>query len=121
MQLEGGLLRKAAGIMLVIFGVFLLNAVISALRGYGTDISQLVFNLSMIIPVAFLITGGISCLRKTHWRVCLASAWLAVFFMIVWLITPYGSDWLSWVFSILGTFSIIFVYLTKQEWEEMQA
>jgi hypothetical protein len=114
-------MRQAAGIMLIIFGMFLLNAMISALRGYGTDISQLVFNLSMIIPVAFLITGGIFCLRKTHWRVCLASAWLAVFFMIVWLITPYGSDWLSWVFSILGTLSIIFVYLTKQEWEEMQA
>ena len=113
-------MRQAADIMLVIFGMFLLNAVISALRGYGTHVSELVFNLVMIIPVAFLIAGGILCLRKTHWRVCLASAWLGVFFMIVWLISPYGSDWLSWVFSILGTLSIIFVYLTKKEWEELQ-
>ena len=88
-------MRQAAGIMLIIFGMFLLNAVISALSAYGTHISELVFSLSMVIPVAFLVTGGIFCLRKTHLRVCLASAWLAVFFMIVWLISPYGSDWLS--------------------------
>ncbi len=113
-------MRQGAGIMLIIFGMFLLNSVISALGRYGTHISELVFNLFMIVPVAFLITGGIFSLRKTHWRVCLASAWIAVFFMIMWLISPYGSDWLSWVFSVLGTLSLIFVYLTKKEWQESQ-
>jgi len=79
-------------------------------------------NLLMIIPVALLITGGIFCLRKTQWRVCLASAWVAVLIMIVWLTgpPPHGLDWLSWVFSVLGTLSIIVVYLTKEEWEEIQ-
>jgi len=123
MELKGrDKMRQAAGIMLVIFGVFLLNAVISALRGYGTDISQLVFNLSMIIPVAFLVIGGIFCLMKKYWRVCLASVWLAVFIMLVSLMgsPPHGLDWLSWVFSVLGTLSIIFVYLTKTEWKKIQ-
>ena len=108
--------------MLIIFGMFLLNTVISALSGYGIHISEIVFNLLMIIPVAFLIMGGIFCLMKKYWRVCLASAWLAVFIMLVALIgsPPYGLDWLSWVFSILGTLSIIFVYLTKKEWEGIQ-
>lgn len=115
-------MRQAAGIMLIIFGMFLLNTVISVLSGYGIHISELVFNLLMIIPAAFLITGGIFCLMKKYWRVCLASAWLAVFIMIMWLTgsPPYGLDWLSWVFPILGTLSIIFVYLTKEEWKEIQ-
>jgi len=114
-------MRKAAGIMLIIFVMFLLNTAISALSGYGIHIPELVFNLLMIIPVAFLIAGGILCLRKTHWRVCLASAWLAVFLMILWLTGshPYAFGWLSWVFSVLGTLSIIFVYLAKEEWQEI--
>ena len=115
-------MRKAAGIMLIIFGMFLLNTVISALRGYDIHVYQIVSNLLMIIPVAFLITGGIFCLQKKYWRACLASVWLAVFIMLVSLIgsLPYGLDWLSWVFSVLGTLSIIFVYLTKEEWKEIQ-
>ena len=115
-------MRQAAGIMLIIFGMFLLNTVVSALRGYGIHVYEIVSNLLMIIPVAFLITGGIFCLMKKYWRVCLASAWLAVFIMIVSLTgsPPYGLGWLSWVFSILGTLSIIFVYLTKIEWHEIQ-
>ena len=115
-------MRQAAGIMLIIFGMLLLNTVVSALRGYGIDVYDLVFNLLMIIPIAFLITGGIFCLRKKYWRVCLASAWLAVFIMILWLTGshPYAFRWLSWVFSILGTLPIIFLYLTKKEWRGIQ-
>ncbi len=115
-------MRKTAGIMLIIFGVFLLNTMVYALRGYDIHVYQIVSNLLMIIPVAFLIAGGIFCLQKKYWRVCLASAWLAVFIMLVSLTgsPPSGLDWLSWVFSILGTLSIVFVYLTKEEWKEMQ-
>jgi hypothetical protein len=115
-------MRKAAGIMLIIFGMFLLNTVVYALRGYGIHVNEIVFNLLMIIPVAFLIAGGIFCLQKKYWRVCLASAWFAVFIMILWLTGshPNDLDWLSWVFSVLGTLSIIFVYLTKQEWKKIQ-
>ena len=115
-------MRQAAGIMLIIFGMFLMNTVISVLSDFGIHVYDLVFNLLMIIPVAFLITGGIFCLMKKYWRVCLASAWLAVFFMILWLTGshPYGLSWLSWVFSILGTLPIIFLYLTKKEWRGIQ-
>jgi len=115
-------MRKAAGIMLIIFGILLLNTVVSALRGYGISVYQIAFNLLMIIPVAFLITGGIFCLQKKYWRVCLASAWLAVLIVILWLTGshPTDLDWVSWVFSILGTLSIIFVYLAKAEWKEIQ-
>ncbi len=116
-------MRRAAGIMLIIIGMLLLNAAISALRIYDIHVYEIVSNLLMIIPVAFLTTGGIFCLKKTHWRVCLASAWLAVFIMLVSLTgsPPSGLDWLPWVFSILGTLSIIFVYLTKTEWNEIQS
>ncbi len=115
-------MRQAAGIMLIIFGILLLNTLVSALRGYDIRVYEIVSNLSMIIPVAFLIVGGIFCLQKKYWKACLASAWLAVFIMLVSLIgsPPYGLAWLSWVFSVLGTLSIIFVYLTKTEWHETQ-
>ncbi len=115
-------MRKAAGIMLIIYSMLLLNTMVYALRGYDIHVYQIVSNLLMIIPVAFLITGGVFCLQKKYWRVCLASAWLAVFIMLVSLTgsPPSGLDWLSWVFSILGTLSIVFVYLTKEEWKEMQ-
>jgi hypothetical protein len=115
-------MRQAAGIMLIIFGMFLLNTSIYGLSGYGIDIYEIVFDLLMIIPVAFLITGGIFCLQKKYWRVCLASAWFAVFIMILWLTGshPDALGWLSWAFSILGTLPIIFVYLAKTEWKEIQ-
>jgi hypothetical protein len=94
-------MRQAAGIMLIIFGMFLLNTVVSALRGYGIHVNEIVSNLLMIIPVAFLITGGVFCLMRKYWRVCLASAWLAVFIMLVSSIgsLPPGLGWLSWIFS----------------------
>ena len=113
-------MRQAAGIMLIIFGMFLLNTVISVLSDFG--VYEYAIDLIMIIPAAFLVTGGIFCLRKKYWRVCFASAWLAVFIMVMWLTgsPPYALDWLSWVFSILGTLPIIFVYLTKKEWKEIQ-
>jgi len=115
-------MRQTAGIMLIIFSMLLLNTMVYALRGYDIHVYQIVSNLLMIIPVAFLITGGIFCLQKKYWRVCLASAWLAVFIMIVSLTgsPPSGLEWLSWVFSILGTLCIIFVYLAKIEWHEIQ-
>jgi hypothetical protein len=115
-------MRKAAGIMLIIFGILWLDTLVSALRGYDIHGYEIVSSLLMIIPVAFLITGGIFCLQKKYWKVCLASAWLAVFTMIVSLTgsLPSGLGWLSWVFSVLGTLSIIFVYLTKQEWKKIQ-
>ena len=115
-------MRKAAGIMLIIFGMFLLNTVVYALRGYDIHVYEIVSNLLMIIPVAFLITGGIFCLQKKYWKACLASAWLAVFIMLMSLIGSLPNDlaWLSWVFSVLGTLSIVFVYLAKTEWKEIQ-
>jgi hypothetical protein len=115
-------MRQAAGIMLIIFGILLLNTLVSALRGYDIHVYEIVSNLLMIIPVAFLITGGILCLQKKYWKVCLASAWFAVFIMLVSLTgsPPSGLDWLSWVLSVLGTLSIIFVYLAKQEWKKIQ-
>jgi len=115
-------MRQAAGIMLIIFGMFLLNTVISALSGSAIHVVDIIFNLFITISAALFITGGIFCLMKKYRRLCLASAWLAVFIMIMWLTgSPhYGLSWLSWVFSILGTLPIIFVYLTKKEWKEIQ-
>jgi hypothetical protein len=113
--------RHAAGILMVAFGLFLLITVVSDVSRYDFSVYELAFSLLLIIPAAFVFTGGVFCLQTKYWRACLASASLAAFIMIVWL-TGHGADsiWLAWVVSMVGTFPIIFVCLTKKEWEEIQ-
>ena len=114
-------MRQAAGILMVAFALFLLVTVVSGLSDYDVNVYGLAFSLLLIIPTAFILTAGVFCLRNKYWRVCLASASLAVFIMIVWLI-GYDADsiWLAWVVSIVGTLPMIFVSLAKKEWQEIQ-
>jgi hypothetical protein len=113
--------RQAAGILMVAFGLFLLIAVVSGLSDYGVDVYGLAFSLLLIIPSAFVLTGGVFCLKRKYWKVCFASAVVTLLIMIMWL-TGHGADsiWLAWVVSMVGTFPIIFVCLTKKEWGEIQ-
>jgi hypothetical protein len=114
-------MRQAAGILMVAFGLFLLITVISDLNRYDFDVYGLVFSLLLIIPAAFIITAGVFCLERKYWKVCFASALVTLLIMIVWLTGhAAGSIWLAWVVSVVGTFPIIFVCLTKREWQEIQ-
>ena len=114
-------MRIAAGILMVAFGLFLLITGVSHLTGYGFDVYYLASSLLLIIPAIFVITAGIFCLQRKYWKVCFASALVTLVIMILWL-TGYAADsiWSAWVVSMVGTFPIIFVCLTKKEWQEIQ-
>lgn len=114
-------MRIGAGILMVAFGLFLLITVISKLNRYDFDVYDVAFSLFLIIPGAFIITAGVFCLERKYWKVCFASALGTFLIMIMWL-TGYAADsiWSAWVVSMVGTFPIIFVLLTKKEWQVIQ-
>ena len=114
-------MRQAAGILKVAFGLFLLITAISDVSRYDFSVYNLAFSLLLIIPAAFIITAGVFCLERKYWKVCFASALVSLLIMIVWLTGhAAGSIWLAWAVSVVGTLPIIFVSLTKKEWQETQ-
>jgi hypothetical protein len=114
-------MRTAAGILMVAFALFLLVEMVSGVGHYEFGIYNLVTILLLIIPAAFIFTGGVFCLRKKYWPVCFASALVTLLTMVIWLIGhSTGSIQLSWIVSMVGTFPIIFVCLRKKEWSESQ-
>ena len=114
-------MRKAAGILMVAFGLFLFIVMVSDVRHYDVDVYGLVFSLLLLIPTVFILTAGVFCLTRKYWKVCYASALVTLVIMIVWL-TSHAADSISlaWVVSVVGTLPIIFVSLTKKEWQEIQ-
>jgi len=115
-------MRQAAGITLMILGALLLVGCVVLLIDYSINVHDPVFDISFMICGAFFITGGVFCLKKKYWGLCLASALVAIFIMISWLIDSYTSlTWLDWIYSILATLPIIFVSLRKSEWSESKA
>jgi hypothetical protein len=114
-------MRIAAGILMMIIGALLLVCFIVVLIQHSSDFYDPVFDISFMICGAFLVTGGVFCLKKKYWGLCLASALLTIFIMTMWSTGSYSSlTWLAWVGSILGILPIIFVCLTKKEWKEIQ-
>ena len=78
---------------MIIIGVLLLCVPISFVVVFGISIFFVpvyyippavfaVILLGLVVLAAFHITGGIFCLRRKYWRVCLASASFAVFFWV---------------------------------------
>ena len=99
-------------------------------------VSGFVFFLGLVVAAAFDITGGIFCLRRKYWRVCLASASFAVFLLIFYLVfylvvSPFPwlsswSDYIStvwpiWVMLVAEVIAVIFILRTKKEWQEISA
>jgi hypothetical protein len=132
-------MRKAAGIILIIIGVLFLWVLIDVVVAFGISffflghyylIAQAVVAavvlLSLVVPAAFCVTGGIFCLRRKYWRVCLASASFAVFssvFDSVWgarFLSDYiSTGWTTWVMLVAEVIAIIFILRTKKEWQEI--
>ena len=94
-----------------------------------------VFFLGLVVAAAaFHITGGIFCLGRKYWRVCLASAsfavFLSVFFLVFFLVLspfPWVSSWSDyismgwpiWVMLVAEVIPVIFILRTKKEWQEI--
>jgi hypothetical protein len=112
-------MRKAAGVLMVAFALFMLSDAYSGLTHYGLYFYDLTLRLLLIIPAAFIVAGGVFCLERKYWKVCFASALVTVISMVVWWISQTDSM-LAWIGSMLGTFPIILVLVRKNEWQETQ-
>jgi hypothetical protein len=126
-------MRKAAGIILVVFGAAYLGLVIVAIvhllvdRYYRFGWNPMgYFWAAMGVLSVLFITAGIFCLRRKYWGLCLASSVLFFVFM------PPSSAYLleglqhlyrflpPWLFmSLLPVWMlpVIFVSLTRSEWK----
>jgi len=120
-------MRKAAGIMLIILGMWGLIGLISGiivLSDSGMN-PYLPFFLWRIICIPFFVIGGVFCLRKKYWRVCLASALLAVFIGIAIVVAPllegrhFFMAWQTWILVLGALIATIFISLRKREWQEI--
>ncbi len=137
-------MRKAAGIILITLGVLLaceLNHVLAmVIANHFSPLMvvirrpSFVFLLGLVVAADFLITGGIFCLMRKYWRVCLASSSFAVFsvvFNIVYFsaLSPFSWDWPwtdyiymrwpIWLMLVAAVISVIFISRTRKEWQEI--
>lgn len=123
-------MRIAAGIILIILGVFGIRYLIIILWGLMIGLSSIPFSvvltiISYIVAVVLFVTGGVFCLRKKYWRVCLASASFAVFIPIVTVVGPsvvsgrFIMPWNAWFMVIGAVISTVFISLSKKEWQEI--
>lgn len=135
-------MRKAAGFILITLGVsflcFLIDAVVvfditiflapfyAGIQGFIVG----VFLLGFVVSAAIPITGGIFCLRKKYWEVCLGSALLAAFSSVLLpVLLSYTSlsiiytsrGWTIWAMLVAAVISVIFILRTIKEWQEILA
>ncbi len=123
-------MRVAAGIILILLGVFGLRGLIFLLQELVIRFSSIPFSVVFtimwyIIPVVLFVSGGVFCLRKKYWRVCLASASIAVFMAVFTLVEPlvvlgrFVMPWTAWFLVIGAVISTVFISLSKKEWHEI--
>jgi hypothetical protein len=109
-------MRKVAGILMVIFGMTTMGIFVYGIQAYY----GLRFNLLMISSTVFATVGGVFCLKRKYWIVCLIASVLFPCFVIslwMWVIPAF----LTLLFIGGGIISAIFVGLRKREWEEFPA
>ena len=117
-------MRKAAGILLVIFGVLLLVAEISNLEilivyWHRTQFFPLRI-LHIVFPV-IIVAGGILCIVRRYWGVCLSSALLLLYMVISCLISGFKLLYLEQLVLpiVLAMLPIILVCTRRKEWQEI--
>ena len=129
-------MRKAAGIILIILGMFLLVRMIINVSGLSDFyIPSSSSFLSMLWGVVskgivwggLLVAGGVLCLKRRYWGLCLVSALLTFVITILPVVGALlrGSlrllmTWETWILVLGALISTIFISLTKKEWKEIQ-
>jgi len=127
-------MRKAAAIILMVLGALILVGgvvylILSGMSG-GAGFYAFRYILNMICG-AFVVTGGVFCLKRRHWGACLVSGLIVVLLGINpvleqlgrgWPLLPMlaGSwSWIMWIRVIAAVVSIIFIIRRKKEWSEI--
>ena len=122
-------MRKAAGILLIIFGVGTIGTSIYGLRefSFGLDVFSYGDYIITTELLVLFITGGVFCLKRKHWVLCLTSSIFLHFWVMVPLADLFPRSWLNslpaW-FPYLSPVTIlpfIFIWLRKREWPEISA
>jgi len=120
-------MRQAAGIMLIILGMFgLIRLIIISLSDFGVLLSSPPFVLWRIGFGAFFVTGGVLCLMRRYWGLCLVSALLALFIGVFSVVEPllhgyFLMTWNTWIPILGAVIAAIFISLTKKQWQKSQA
>lgn len=123
-------MRIAAGIIMIIIGATLLGNNVFLLWVYyvGRIYPLEVFTFAWVI---FASIGGIMCIMRRYWGVCLASAIAAVVLGIFGFRLVFAGVWgmLGIILLIFGfplavvggVVSTVFISLRKKEWQEIVA
>jgi len=117
-------MRKAAGIVLIIFGALGVIGLVRLLTGLVNTLSFIRISmvpsiLLQIVPIAFYVVGGVFCLWREYWRVCLASASFAVFIGVFGVVLFSWIDWTVWVPLVAAVIAVILILSKKREWQEI--
>jgi len=122
-------MRKAAGIILIIFGGLGVVSLVRLLTGLVNTLSSIPVEmvptiLLQIVPPVFFAIGGVFCVRRKHWRVCLASASFATLIGVFVVVTVslgraiyMGEGWIPWITVLAAVVSVIFISRTRKEWQ----
>jgi len=114
-------MRKAAGVIMIIIGAIVLVMSIGASWWLAWRINFL--QILMFAWSIFAFIGGIMCLMRRYWGVCLASAIVAFVFGLVG--SPLGF-FIAPIFGVVGfplvlfggIVAIVFISQRKKEWQE---
>jgi len=114
----GNRMRKAAGILMIIPGAYFMVGSVVLLIQHAIHTDGVGFDMFLMICGAFMVTGGIFCVKKKYWRLCLASASLAIVIAMYMRFTGRSNSihLLEFLLFAFGSLSIIFVYVTRKEW-----
>ena len=113
-------MRQAAGIMLMILGALMLVGCVVVLIDYDINVQDPVIDILFVFFGAYLVSGGVFCLKKKYLELCLGAAFIAIFTTIESWIGSYSLSWSDWIHSVLGILPIVFVCLRISEWQEIQ-
>ncbi len=117
-------MRKAAGILMIIFGMTTVGIYFGFVTDYVAPASYLAATLFTILPVAPIVIGGVFCLKRKYWKLCFASSLFLLVFMILFLLSlPLALHrflWVTCLFIPMGILPQIFICLRKREWQEQE-
>ena len=120
-------MRKATGILMIIFGVATIGFHFEFADYYVAPSNYLTVTLFTILAVVPIITGGVFCLKRKHWKLCFAlSLWLLLFMILFLLSLPsieirFRYIWVPCFLIPMGILPQIFICLRRSEWSESQA
>jgi hypothetical protein len=109
-------MRIASGVMLIIVGVYIVVGEITILHVVGSHLFAL--SVFPIILAALTVVGGVFCIRKRYWVVCLVSSLIPIYFVIRLFVIGYRFMPWEWILPVLAFLPIIFICIRRKEWKE---